>query len=109
MFRHVEAWARPVSEPVLGLELLALASTAGRSISLASYRGHVVVLYFSEGIGCDACFYQMREFENHAAELAAPGITCNRGPISPLAWRYRARAAGSGPAVPGAGRRPAPG
>ncbi len=52
-----------------------LASTAGGNVSLASYRGHDVVLYFSEGVGCDACFYQMREFENHAAGLAAAGIT----------------------------------
>jgi peroxiredoxin len=52
-----------------------LASTGGKAVSLASYRGRVVVLYFSEGVGCDACFYQMREFENHAAELAQAGIT----------------------------------
>jgi peroxiredoxin len=52
-----------------------LASTSGKAVSLASYRGHDVVLYFSEGVGCDACFYQMREFENHAADLAKAGIT----------------------------------
>jgi peroxiredoxin len=52
-----------------------LTSTSGRITSLASYRGHDVVLYFNEGVGCDACFYQMREFENHAAELAKAGIT----------------------------------
>jgi peroxiredoxin len=52
-----------------------LSSTAGRNVSLASYRGRDVVLYFSEGTGCDACFYQMREFENHAAELTRAGIT----------------------------------
>lgn len=52
-----------------------LPSTAAQSVSLASYRGHDVVLYFSEGVGCDACFYQMTEFQNHAAELASAGIT----------------------------------
>ena len=52
-----------------------LTSTAGKTVSLASYRDHDVVLYFNEGVGCDACFYQMREFENHAAELAKAGIT----------------------------------
>ncbi|MHB1873771.1 MAG: peroxiredoxin family protein [Streptosporangiaceae bacterium] len=52
-----------------------LASTAGRNVSLASYRGREVALYFSEGAGCDACFYQMREFENQAAELTGAGIT----------------------------------
>jgi peroxiredoxin len=52
-----------------------LTSTSGTPVSLASYRGHDVVLYFNEGVGCDACFYQMREFENHAAGLTQAGIT----------------------------------
>ena len=52
-----------------------LTSTSGEAVSLASYRGRDVVLYFNEGVGCDACFYQMREFENHAAELTRAGIT----------------------------------
>ena len=53
----------------------ALRSTSGQTVSLASYRGHDVVLYFSEGVGCDACFYQMRQFEQNAAQLRAAGIT----------------------------------
>ena len=52
-----------------------LTSTSGKIVSLASYRGHDVVLYFSEGAGCDACFYQMREFEQHATALTRAGIT----------------------------------
>jgi peroxiredoxin len=52
-----------------------LTNTSGQPVSMASYRGHDVVLYFSEGAGCDACFYQMREFEQHAAELSKAGIT----------------------------------
>jgi peroxiredoxin len=52
-----------------------LTATSGRPVSLASYRGHDVVLYFNEGAGCDACFYQMRQFEQHAAELTSAGIT----------------------------------
>ena len=52
-----------------------LTSTSGTRVSLAGYRGRDVVLYFNEGVGCDACFYQMREFENHAAELSRAGIT----------------------------------
>jgi peroxiredoxin len=52
-----------------------LTSTAGTKVSLASYRGRDVVLYFSEGVGCDACFYQMRQFEQHAAQLRRAGIT----------------------------------
>jgi len=53
----------------------ALTATKGKTVSLASHRGHDVVLYFSEGAGCDACFYQMREFEQHAAQLTRAGIT----------------------------------
>ncbi len=52
-----------------------LTDTSGDLVSLASYRGQDVVLYFSEGAGCDACFFQMREFEQHAAELGKAGIT----------------------------------
>jgi len=44
-------------------------------MSLASYRGRDVVLYFNEGVGCDACFYQMRQFEQNAAQLTKAGIT----------------------------------
>jgi peroxiredoxin len=52
-----------------------LTDTSGKTVHLASYRGHDVVLYFNEGVGCDACFYQMRELEQHTAELARAGIT----------------------------------
>jgi peroxiredoxin len=52
-----------------------LLSTSGQTVSLASYRSRDVVLYFSEGAECDACFYQMREFEQHAADLRKAGIT----------------------------------
>ena len=44
-------------------------------MSLASYRGRDVVLYFNEGVGCDACFYQMRQFEQNAAQLTKAEIT----------------------------------
>jgi peroxiredoxin len=52
-----------------------LKTSAGSTVSLASYRGRDVVLYFNEGVGCDACFYQMRELERHSAELASARIT----------------------------------
>ena len=52
-----------------------LTATNGKTVSLASYRGHDVVLYFNEGTGCDACFYQMRQFEQHAAQLRRAAIT----------------------------------
>lgn len=61
-----------VARPAPGFTLTA---TSGQAVSLADYRGHDVVLYFSEGVGCDACFYQMREFEQHAAQLTRAGIT----------------------------------
>lgn len=62
----------PIARPAPGFTLQ---STNGTTVSLASYRGHDVVLYFSEGVGCDACFYQMRELEQHASQLRAAGIT----------------------------------
>lgn len=52
-----------------------LTSTSGQRVSLASYRGHVVVLYFNEGAGCGACFYQMQVFQKDAAQLRKAGIT----------------------------------
>ena len=52
-----------------------LTATNGKTVSLASYRGRDVVLYFNEGAGCDACFYQMRQFEQHATALRKAGIT----------------------------------
>ncbi len=52
-----------------------LPSTSGQTVSLASSRGRDVVLYFNEGVGCDACFYQMRQFEQDAAQLTKAGIT----------------------------------
>lgn len=52
-----------------------LQSTSGQTVSLASYRRRDVVLYFREGAGCDACFYQMHELEQYAADLRKAGIT----------------------------------
>lgn len=52
-----------------------LDSTAGDSVSLSGYRGRDVLLYFSEGVGCDSCFYQMAELEKNAQQLSAKGLT----------------------------------
>ncbi|MBI3647579.1 MAG: peroxiredoxin family protein [Actinobacteria bacterium] len=52
-----------------------LASTSGSTVSLSDYRGENVLLYFSEGVGCDACFYQMVELEKNGGELRDAGIT----------------------------------
>ena len=51
-----------------------LASTAGGTVSLADYRGRGVLLYFDEGVGGDACFYQMARIESDGG-LARTGVT----------------------------------
>lgn len=51
-----------------------LPTTDGRSVSLSSLRGSPVLLYFSEGAGCDACLLQMNLIEKDPA-FAAAGIT----------------------------------
>lgn len=61
-----------IARPAPGITLTA---TNGKTVRLDSYRGHDVVLYFSEGVGCDTCFYQMPVFEQHAAQLTQAGIT----------------------------------
>jgi peroxiredoxin len=50
-------------------------STAGGSTSLSDYSGHNVLLYFNEGVGCDACFYQTVELEKVADRFAARDVT----------------------------------
>ncbi len=52
-----------------------LPTTGEGSVSLADFRGKEVLLYFSEGVGCDTCFYQMRELEQNATKLASHGLT----------------------------------
>jgi peroxiredoxin len=52
-----------------------LPSTAGGNGSLGDYVGHNVLLYFNEGVGCDACFYQTVELEKAADDLAAKDVS----------------------------------
>ena len=52
-----------------------LTDTSGHPVHLADYRGHPVVLYFSEGAGCQSCLYQMVAIEQHAADFTAAGVT----------------------------------
>ncbi len=52
-----------------------LATTAGRQVSLADYRGRNVLLFFSEGAGCGSCLQQMRSIEKNAAAFADAGVT----------------------------------
>jgi peroxiredoxin len=52
-----------------------LTDTAGVTHTLADHRGENVVLYFSEGAGCQSCIVQMGELEKKASELAEANIT----------------------------------
>lgn len=52
-----------------------LTDTAGVTHSLAQHRGENVVLYFSEGAGCQSCIVQMGELEKKATELTEANIT----------------------------------
>ena len=65
--------------PELALPLVTpdftLTDTAGDQVSLADFRGEPVVLYFNEGAGCQSCFYQMVDIEQHADEFTAAGVT----------------------------------
>lgn len=51
-----------------------LASTDGGTVSLSDYRGRNVLLYFNEGVGCDACFTQTVELERNADALEEEDI-----------------------------------
>jgi peroxiredoxin len=51
-----------------------LTDTSGTQVSLAALRGKDVLLYFSEGAGCQACLVQMSQIEKDPA-FAAAGLT----------------------------------
>lgn len=66
--------ARPQVSEASGLAPdFTLPDTDGNMITLSSLRGHPVLLYFSEGAGCEACIYQMKAIEGDPA-FAAAGI-----------------------------------
>lgn len=52
-----------------------LTDTAGATHTLADHRGENVVLYFSEGAGCQSCLVQMGEIEKRAAQFTANNVT----------------------------------
>ena len=52
-----------------------LTDTSGVNHSLADYRGQNVVLYFSEGAGCQSFLVQMGEIEKMADQFKAANIT----------------------------------
>ena len=66
--------ARPqVSETVGSAPDFTLSDTDGNRITLSSLRGHPVILYFSEGAGCQSCIYQMQAIEQDL-DFASEGI-----------------------------------
>ncbi|BDO42278.1 redoxin domain-containing protein [Cellulomonas sp. NTE-D12] len=51
-----------------------LPGSDGSSVTLSALRGKPVLLYFSEGAGCDACLVQMQTIEQDPA-FATKGVT----------------------------------
>jgi len=51
-----------------------LPTSDGGSISLEAQRGHPVLLYFSEGAGCDSCFAQLADMESSSATFDELGV-----------------------------------
>lgn len=52
---------------------ITLDGTTGK-VDLAAYRGKTVLLFFQEGIGCQACWDQLRDMEKDAAKFKALGV-----------------------------------
>lgn len=52
-----------------------LTDTTGASHTLAQHRGQNVLIYFSEGAGCQSCLVQIGEIEKKASDFAAQNIT----------------------------------
>ena len=53
----------------------ALTDTAGHTVNLSSYRGKSnVLLYFSEGAGCQSCLVQMGQIERRAKAFAKDDV-----------------------------------
>ena len=68
--------SRPVSsDAVRTAPDFTLTDTSGARHTLAEHRGENVLLYFSEGAGCQSCIVQMGEIEKHAADFEAEDVT----------------------------------
>ena len=52
-----------------------LTDTDGETVSLDDFRGENVVLYFSEGAGCQSCLVQMAEIEKNGEAFDKLGVT----------------------------------
>lgn len=53
----------------------ALTDTSGTTHTLAEHRGENVLLYFSEGVGCQSCLVQMGEIERQADAFTEEDVT----------------------------------
>lgn len=64
-----------------------LTDTAGNTVTLSDYRGKSnVLLYFSEGAGCQSCLLQMGEIEKHTQAFAHDDVT-----VLPIVMNTRAQ------------------
>jgi peroxiredoxin len=52
-----------------------LTDTSRKPVHLAALKGKNVVLYFSEGAGCQACLYQMADIEQNGSKFADANVT----------------------------------
>ena len=52
-----------------------LTDTTGDRVDLAAFRGRNVILYFSEGAGCQSCLLQMAQIEAQQAKFDEANIT----------------------------------
>ena len=63
-----------------------LTDTSGVQHTLAEHRGENVLLYFSEGAGCQSCIVQMGEIEKQAAAFEGQDVT-----VLPIVMNTRAQ------------------
>jgi peroxiredoxin len=65
-----------VAKPGIGAASpgFSLASSTGKKISLADYKGKTVLLFFQEGLTCQPCWDQMTDLEKQPTKLKAAGI-----------------------------------
>ncbi|GAA3763269.1 peroxiredoxin Q/BCP [Spinactinospora alkalitolerans] len=71
-----EKYPYAIGEPGPGEQApgFALPSSTGGDISLSDYRGQSVLLYFQEGVMCQACYDQITDLEKRAADIEAAGV-----------------------------------
>ena len=83
-----------VADPSSGpAPALALPTTDGETFDLSAYRGSRVLLYFQEGLMCQACWTQLKDLEAAGAELETLGVdellTVTTDPVDLLARKVR--------------------